>query len=249
MVSRDPARAVEARTEVARSATGARPIVLIADLASLADVGRLASQVRSHTPHLDVLVNNAGAAFRERQLSVDGIERTFATNHLAPFLLTTSVLDLLRASRGGRIINVTAGSHSGAIDLDNLQLEHGYRTLRAYNLSKTCNILFTYELARRLESTSITSNCFDPGPTTSNFGATTGGFIRVVQRILGILGVLRSAELSAQTGIWLGSRSEAATITGKYFARNGKPVKSKPITYDLEIANRLWAISEALCKG
>jgi NAD(P)-dependent dehydrogenase (short-subunit alcohol dehydrogenase family) len=247
MVSRDPERAAAAQREVARLATGAPPTVLLADLASQADVRRLAVDVRATAPHLNVLINDAGAAFRQRQLSVDGIEKTLATNHLGPFLLTTLLLDLVRDGPDGRIVNVTSGSHSGAIDFENLELERGYRTLQAYGLSKACNILFTYELARRLEGTGVTSNCFDPGPTESNFGATAGGFIGVVQRALGVFGVLRSAEASAKAGVYLGSSPEAAAITGKYFARNGKPARSKPVTYDREIAKRLWAVSEALC--
>jgi NAD(P)-dependent dehydrogenase (short-subunit alcohol dehydrogenase family) len=247
MVSRDPERAAAAQNEVARLATGAPPAVLLGDLASQADVRRLAMDVRGTAPHLDVLINNAGAAFRQRQLSVDGIEKTLATNHLGPFLLTTLLLHTLRDGQGGRIVSVTSGSHSGAIDFENLELERGYGTLRAYGLSKACNILFTYELARRLEGTGVTSNCFDPGPTESNFGAAAGGFIGVVQRALGIFGVLRSAEASARAGIYLGSSPEATAISGKYFARNGKPAESKPITYDREVAKRLWAVSEALC--
>jgi NAD(P)-dependent dehydrogenase (short-subunit alcohol dehydrogenase family) len=247
MVSRDPERAREAQRKVARVATGAQPTVLLADLASQADVRRLVADLRASTPHLDVLINNAGAAFRQRQLSIDGIERTLATNHVAPFLLTTLLLDRVRAAPEGRIVNVTSGSHIGAIDLDNLELERGYRTLRAYSLSKACNILFTYELARRLEGTRVTANCFDPGPTESNFGASAGGFLSVVQRALGLFRVLRSAQVSGRAGVHLASSPEAAGITGKYFARNGKPAKSKPVTYDREVAKRLWALSEALC--
>jgi NAD(P)-dependent dehydrogenase (short-subunit alcohol dehydrogenase family) len=247
MVSRNRERADGAQREVARVATGAPPLVLLADLASQAEVRRLAADVRASTPRLDILINNAGAAFGRRQLSVDGIERTLATNHLGPFLLTTLLLDLVRAAPAGRIINVASGSHSGAIDFENLELERGYRMLRAYGLSKACNILFTYELARRLEGMPVTSNCFDPGPTESSFGATAGGFISVVQRALGIFGVLRSAEASAKAGIYLGSSPEAASLTGQYFARNGKAAQSKPVTYDSEVAKRLWAVSEALC--
>jgi NAD(P)-dependent dehydrogenase (short-subunit alcohol dehydrogenase family) len=247
MVSRDPERAARAQREIAQAATGAPPVVHLADLASQADVRRLAAAVRASTPHLDVLVNNAGAAFRLRESSVDGIEKTLATNHVGPFLLTTLLLDHVRAAPGGRIVNVTSGSHSGAIDFDNLELEHGYGALRAYGLSKACNILFTYELARRLEGTRVTSNCFDPGPTESSFGAAAGGFIAKLQGILGFFGVLRSAEASARAGVYLGSSPEAAATTATYFARSGKPARSKPVTYDAGVAKRLWGITEALC--
>jgi NAD(P)-dependent dehydrogenase (short-subunit alcohol dehydrogenase family) len=246
MVSRDPERARAAEREIARVATGAPPTVLLADLSSQAEVRRLAADVRASAPHLDVLVNNAGAAFGERQLTVDGIEKTLATNHLAPFLLTTLLLDRVCAAPSGRIVTVTSGSHASSIEIDNLGLEHGYRMLRAYSLSKACNILFTYELARRLEGTRVTANCFDPGPTESSFGATAGGFIGVVMRVLHVLGILRSAERSARAGVYLASSPDAASIQGAYFARDGKPTKSKPVTYDRDVAKRLWSVSERL---
>jgi NAD(P)-dependent dehydrogenase (short-subunit alcohol dehydrogenase family) len=249
MVSRDPERARVAERAIACVATGAPPTVLLADLSSQAEVRRLAADVRASAPHLDVLVNNAGAAFGQRQLTVDGIEKTLATNHLAPFLLTTLLLDRVRAAPSGRIVTVTSGSHASSIELDNLELEHGYRMLRAYALSKACNILFTYELARRLEGTRVTANCFDPGPTESSFGATAGGVIGGVMRVLGALGVLRSAEGSARAGVYLASSPDAASTHGAYFARDGKPAKSKPVTYDREVAKGLWSMSERLSSG
>jgi NAD(P)-dependent dehydrogenase (short-subunit alcohol dehydrogenase family) len=248
-VSRDPERARAAHEQVAGVATGAPPTALRADLSSQAEVRRLALHVRAVTPRLDVLINNAGAAFRDRQLSVDGIERTLATNHLAPFLLTNLLLDLVRASPAGRIVNVTSSSHSRAIDFGNLQLERGYGVMRAYALSKTCNVLFTYELAHRLEGTPITSNCFDPGPTETSFGHTAGGFIGAMMRVLGFVGVLRSAEVAGRTGVYLASSPAAANVTGSYFLHDGRQRKSKPVTYDREAAAHLWTASEALCNG
>jgi NAD(P)-dependent dehydrogenase (short-subunit alcohol dehydrogenase family) len=249
MVSRDPARARAARDEVASVATGELPRVLLADLASQAEVRRLAAEVRAATPKLDVLINNAGAAFRERQLTADGIERTLATNHLAPFLLTTLLLDRVQAATAGRIVTVTASLHSRAIDFENLQLERGYGTLRAYALSKACNILFTYELARRLEGTRVTANCFCPGPTETGFGRTAGGVMAVLQWVVGVLGILHSAEVGGRTGVYLASAPGAERITGAYFAHTGKPAKSRPVTYDQDVARRLWSASEALCSG
>lgn len=247
MVSRDPERARAAQARVAEAATWARPVILLANLSSQADVRRVAREVRAATPHLDVLVNNAGAAFRARQLSVDGIEKTLATNHLAPFLLTTLLLDRVRAAPAGRIVNVTAGLHSRAIDFENLQLEHSYGPLRAYAQSKACNILFTYELARRLEGTGVTVNCFDPGPTETSFGRTAGGAMHLLQRTVGMLGILHSAEVGARTGLYLASSPDAAAMTGKYYGHSGKPRRSRPVTYDQGIAMRLWESSEALC--
>ena len=247
MVSRDPERARAAHAEVAKVATRSPPTVLLADLSSRAEVRRLAAGVRATAPHLDVLVNNAGAAFRERQLSVDGVEKTFATNHLAPFLLTTLLLDRVLAAPEGRIVNVTAGLQSRTIDFDNLQLEHGYGPLRAYALSKACNVLFTYELARRLQGTGVTANCFDPGPTETRFGRTAGGAMEILQRVVGFVGILHSAEVGARTGVHLASSPAVAGMTGMYFGHKGKPVRSRPVTYDRDVARRLWSASEALC--
>jgi NAD(P)-dependent dehydrogenase (short-subunit alcohol dehydrogenase family) len=249
MVSRDPERARAAQEEVAKVATGAPPRVLLADLSSQVEVRRLAAEVRAATPKLDVLINNAGAAFRERQLSVDGIERTLATNHLAPFLLTTLLLDLVRAAPAGRIVTVTASLHSRAIDFDNLQLERGYGTIKAYALSKACNILFTYELARRLEGTGVVANCFCPGPTETSFGTTAGGVMALLQSVVGFLGILHTAEVGGRTGVYLASSPEAAKITGAYFVHTGKRAKSRPVTHDHGVAKRLWSESEALCGG
>jgi NAD(P)-dependent dehydrogenase (short-subunit alcohol dehydrogenase family) len=220
---------------------------LLADLSSQTEVRRLAVEVREASPHLDVLVNNAGAAFRERQLSADGLEKTLATNHLAPFLLTTLLLDHLRGAPAGRIVNVTAGLQSRAIDFGNLQLERGYGPLRAYALSKACNVLFTYELARRLEGTDLTANCFDPGPTETRFGHTAGGAMKMLQRVVGFLGILHPAEVGARTGVYLASSPAAAAITGTYFDHKGKPAKSRSVTYDRDVARRLWSASEAMC--
>jgi NAD(P)-dependent dehydrogenase (short-subunit alcohol dehydrogenase family) len=247
MVSRDPERARRARDEVVKAATGKPPTTLLADLSSQADVRRLAGLVESSTGRLDVLINNAGAAFRHRQLSVDGIERTLATNHLGSFLLTNLLLGLLRAARASRIVNVTARMHTNGIDFDNLQLEHRYGALRAYALSKACNILFTYELARRLSGSSIQSNCFCPGPTETNFARTAGGSIRVLESVARLIGVLRPVEEGARTGVYLASSPEVANVTGRYF-RNGKPARSKPGTYDESTAARLWEVSDGLCR-
>jgi NAD(P)-dependent dehydrogenase (short-subunit alcohol dehydrogenase family) len=212
-------------------------------------VRRLAAEVRTATPKLDVLINNAGAAFRERRLSVDGIERTLATNHLAPFLLTTLLLDLVRAAPAGRIVTVTASLHSRAIDFDDLQLERGYGALKAYALSKACNILFTHELARRLEGTGVVANCFCPGPTDTSFGRTAGGVMAVLQSVVGFLGILHPVEVGGRTGVYLASSPDAATITGAYFVHTGRRAKSRSVTRDRAVAERLWTASEALCNG
>src|SRR5579859_1049749 len=170
MVCRDPGRGSAARNAVAQVATGPEPTLLLADLSSQAAVYALSDEVHARFARIDVLLNNAGAIFARRELTADGIEKTFAVNHLAPFLLTNLLLDLVRASPAGRIVTVASESHSGRLDFDNLQGERRYSFLAAYNRSKLGNILFTYELARRLAGTGVTANCLSPGPTMTRFG-------------------------------------------------------------------------------
>jgi NAD(P)-dependent dehydrogenase (short-subunit alcohol dehydrogenase family) len=133
-------------------------------------VRALADNLCARCDHLDVLVNNAAAVFRRREMTVDGIEKTLATNHLGPFLLTNLLVDRVRSAPAGRIVNVASESHASAIDWDNLEGERGYNFFRAYLLSKACNLLFTYELARRLAATAVTVNAVSPGPTMTSFG-------------------------------------------------------------------------------
>lgn len=176
MVSRDATRGKAARDRVAAVATGKEPTFFPADLSSLDSVRDLAGSLHDRFDSLDVLVNNAGTASGRRVLTVDGFEGTFAVNHLAPFLLTELVLDLLKAAPAARVVNTVSETHSGRLDFDNLQGERHYGFFSAYARSKTTGILFTYELARRLEGTGITSNCFTPGPTASDFGRGLGGW-------------------------------------------------------------------------
>jgi retinol dehydrogenase-14 len=170
LAGRNPDRGEAARATVAAVATGPEPILFLADLESQDEIRRLAGEIRTAVPVLDVLVNNAGGIFANRELTVDGIERTFALNHLAPFVLTNEVLDLITAAPQGRVITVTSEMHSGRIDFANLQGERSYNFLRMYMATKTANILFAFELARRLAGTSATSNAVSPGPARTRFG-------------------------------------------------------------------------------
>jgi NAD(P)-dependent dehydrogenase (short-subunit alcohol dehydrogenase family)/cytochrome b561 len=159
MVCRDAERAETARKEVAAVATGREPAVFLADLLAQREIRNVAAAINESYPRIDVLINNAGAVFARRELTVDGIEKTFAINHLAPFLLTSLLLDNIRAADAGRIITVTSGTYSSSLDFDNLQSEKGHRFLPAYFRTKLENILFTYELSRRLAGTGVTANC------------------------------------------------------------------------------------------
>ena len=241
LVSRDPGRGAAARDEVAGIATGPDPIFLPADLSSQDSIRGLAAVLHERFSSIDVLINNAGTASGTRELTVDGLEKTFATNHLGPFLLTELVRDLL--GPGGRVVNTVSETHSGKLDFENLQGELHYSFFSAYARSKAAEILFTYELARRLKGTGITANCFTPGPTASGFGRGTRGFIRVMSTLVNVIG--RRPEVSARTAVYLATSPEMEGMSGQYF-HHDRPARSKPVTYDVHIAARLWAVSEAL---
>ena len=222
------------------------PRLFIADLSSQASIRELAASLHQQLPRIDVLINNVGAAFAKKEYTVDGIEKTFAINHLAPFLLTNLTLDLIRQASEGRIVNLTAGILPillGPKFLENLQGERTYRQFPAYMLSKVGNVLFTYELARRLDGTGITVNCVHPGPVATQFTQKAGGILSVMSRVL--RPIMKSPEVGARTPIYLAMAPEVAGITGGYFV-NCKQKRTAAITYDQAIAKKHWEISERL---
>ena len=215
---------------------------LLADLSSQQEVRRLASDFKRKYPQLHVLLNNAGGTFTTRQLSVDGIEMTFALNHLAYFLLTNLLLDTLKASAPARIINVSSDAHSGGkIDFDNLQGERSYSSFGPYGNSKLANILFTTELARRLEGTGVTVNALHPGFTSTGFGKNNPGFLMKIMGAVVPL-IARSPEKGAETSIYLASSPEVQSITGKYFV-DCKVTQPAPQAADSAVARKLWDVS------
>ena len=218
---------------------------LLADLSSQCDVHRLADQVKEQIPRLDVLLNNAGAIFLSSRRSVDGIEMTFALNHLGHFLLTTLLLDLLKDSAPARIVNVSSSSHAspGKLRLEDLPKPGSNRGYRAYGRSKLCNILFTYELARQLEGSGVAVNALHPGLVRTNIARNNGLLGRVVNFFIGARGV--DAVKGAETLIYLATSPEAEGITGKFFV-NCRAVPSSPLSYDTELAYGLWELSERL---
>ncbi len=249
LVCRDTARGGAAQKELAKVSAGPAPTLLLADLSSQSAIRAVSAEIRARFSRVDVLINNAGAAFPKRGLTVDGIEKTFAVNHLAPFLLTHLLLDLLRAAPAARIIGVTSDLHSGTIDFDDLQSERRYSWLRAYALSKLGNILFTKELARRVAGTALTANCLEPGPAVTRFGRGAGGTLGIVARMMQLAAFLRiaaSTEEGARTPVYLASSPEAARVSGRYF-RKCREVAPKPIADDVAVAARLWEISERMC--
>jgi len=240
MLCRDAGRGAQALAEVSRVATGAPPQLLLADLSSQADVRRVAGQVPAH---LDVLVNNAGAIFQTRELSVDGVEMTFATNHLGPFLLTNLLLDRLSAA-GSRIINVTAHAPRAEFDFDNVQGERRYGLFSAYFRSKIANLIFTCDLARRLEGAGVTVNAVTPGPTSTQFGRNITGPLALLIQFMKRW-VFPPADKAARTMIDLASSPDVAGVSGRFFFR-GKAGDMPPVACDPQVGMRLWRLCAEL---
>ncbi len=243
IVARNPEKGARVAQEIKILTGNPNVDLLIADLSKLADVRQLATQFRQKYAHLHVLVNDAGGVNMRRQETVDGNELTFGVNHLAGFLLTNLLLDRLKASAPARIINVSSAAHLRArLDLDDLQGRRTFSGFRAYGASKLANLYFTYELARRIEGTGVTVNALHPGFVRSNFGRNNPGGI-LVRVLSGIMGI--SIEKGSRTSIYLATSPEVEGVTGKYFVKC-KPVSSSKVSYDREIARRLWEISEQL---
>ena len=241
LVGRDPEKARQTASEIAEK-TGNRDVsMLLTDLSSLEEVRRLSEQVIKTIPKLHVLVNNAGGIFMKRQITTDGYEMTFALNHLSPFHLTNLLLDLLKKSAPSRIVTVASMGHFMAhIDFNDLMGEKRYRWMRAYNRSKLANVLFTYELARRLKGTGVTANCLHPGPVASNFGKGQGWFGLLMK--IGAPFILPPKQ-GAKNSIFVASSPEVEGISGKYFYKL-RVSRSSRESYDEEVATRLWKISE-----
>jgi NAD(P)-dependent dehydrogenase (short-subunit alcohol dehydrogenase family) len=220
---------------------------LVADLSSQREVHQLAQDFTARHHRLDVLLNNAGAFFQPRRDSVDGIEMTFALNHLGYFLLTKLLLDVLKASAPSRIVNVSSAAHRRAkLNFDDLQGKNRYFAFRAYSASKLANLLFTYELARRLQGTGVTVNALHPGLVASRFAANSGLSGHVLRGLIWCFGI--SPEAGARTLVYLASSPEVEGVTGKYFYKE-KPVDSSPSSHDEPDARRLWEISESMIAG
>jgi NAD(P)-dependent dehydrogenase (short-subunit alcohol dehydrogenase family) len=228
--------------EEIRAASGNNTVdSLLADLSSPQEVQWLADKFKRKYSHLHVLINNAGGFFMRRQLRGDGLEMTFALNHLASFLLTNLLLDTIKASAPARIINVSSNAHaSGKIEFDNLQGEREYGP-RAYDNSKLANILFTMELARRLEGTGVTVNALHPGFVATGFAKNNGKLIAALVSIITPL-VARSPAKGAETSIYLASSPRVEGITGKYF-HNSNVISPATQATDMVVARKLWDVS------
>lgn len=244
LVGRDPARCASARDRV-RAETGSDLVeFLIADLSNGTDVRRLAEEYRAIADRLDVLVNNAGAMFLSREEAVDGLEMTFALNHMAYFRLTTQLLDLLKASAPSRIVNVASESYRGMkLNFEDLQSRRRYHGYVAYGRSKLANLYFTFELARRLRDTGVTANALHPGFVRTSFFEGNGVLGWLTRRVASIAAI--SPEDGAKTPLHLAVAPELTDTTGEYFIKS-KSVRPSASARDEQAAHRLWLESESL---
>jgi len=244
LIARDKSRGEATLARLRKRATGLAHTVHYADLARIPEMKRVAAQIAESEPRIDVLINNAGAMFGSRQLTGDGLEYTFALNHMAYFVVTEGLRERLQASAPARVINTSSGAHRGArLDFDDLQLVKDFSAMKAYSLSKLCNIPFTRELARRLHGTGVTANCLHPGFVATRFGDQSGGLI---SRFIGLAKLFAiSPEKGAETLVYLASSPDVAETTGAYFYKC-RPITPSQAALDDRAAMLLWERSEAL---
>lgn len=241
LVARNREKAEATRRWIMMAADNAEVEPIIADLSSLAQVRSVAEQVISRGA-LNVLVNNVGAIFQRRGETEEGIEMTFALNHLAPFLLTNLLRDALRRGAPSRVVTVSSAAHLRTdMNFDDLEGRVRYRAWTAYGQSKLANLLFTYELARRLGGSGITANALHPGFVASDFASNNGAFMRLMMSMAKRLGAV-SVEQGARTSIYLASAEEVQGVTGKYFVKC-REAESSPASRDRQSMRRLWEVS------
>ncbi len=245
ITGRDRARAERAAAAIALESGNSAVEVFVADMSSQTEVRRLAGEVLSTYPRLDVLLNNVGGFWAHRHVTADGLEHTFALNHLAPFLLTSLLLQRLMATAPARVVTVSSGAQAqGKIDFDDLMGERKYSGQRAYSQSKLANVMFTYELAKRLGGTGVTATVLHPGVTRTAFG--TEDSARAMAPIIAVLRpFMRNPERGADTAVYLASSPAAEGVTGRYFA-NRKATKTHKSSYDTANTGRLWRVSADL---
>ena len=245
IVGRDRTRAERAAEEIRRAADREAVDVFVADMSSQAEVRRLAEEVLAAYPRLDVLVNNVGGYWAHRHTTDDGLEHTFALNHLAPFLLTNLLLQRLTTSGPSRVVTVSSGAQAmGRIDFDDLQGVARYSGQRAYNQSKLANVLFTYELARRVEGTGVSANVLHPGVVATAFGQEDSGrWMRLMLPV--VRPFMKTPEQGAATSVHLASSPEVEGVSGRYFA-GSRPKRSSRRSYDRDVALQLWDVSAQL---
>jgi retinol dehydrogenase 14 len=245
ITGRERPRAEAAAASIARESGNAAVDVFVADMSSQAEVRRLAGEILAAYPRLDVLINNVGGFWAHRHVTADGLEHTFALNHLAPFLLTDLLLERLVVSAPARIVTVSSGAQSmGRIDFDDLMGERSFSGQRAYNQSKLANVMFTYELSRRLQGTGVTATVLHPGVTSTGFGGEDmtrgwGPLIAVLRPFM------RSPRRGAETSVYLASSPDTESVSGRYFADRTARDSNKS-SYDRSTTARLWRLSAEL---
>jgi NAD(P)-dependent dehydrogenase (short-subunit alcohol dehydrogenase family) len=244
MVARNQTRGERARSQVAEVATGKPPVLMLADLSVQAEVRGVAQEVRDRYERIDILINNAGNAFNNREQSTDGIELTWATNTLAPFLLTHLLLPVLFAAPAGRVVNLTTEVYSRKLDLDNLQGERNYSWMGAYRVSKLGVVFFTTELARRIEGSGVTVVVVSPGPSKTNFGGGgPSGLMGAVFSVLKHTPLLKPPDEAAEGVVWAATAPQLAATPGAFYMRH-KRQKLKGAATDPALAAKVWAMSE-----
>jgi NAD(P)-dependent dehydrogenase (short-subunit alcohol dehydrogenase family) len=243
-IARDQARGEAAVARLAAIAPGAKHTVHYGDLSLISEMKRLAAAISAAEPAIDVLMNNAGAIFANRHVTADGLERTFALNHMAYFVLTAGLRQRLLATPGARIVNTASDAHRrGHIVFEDLQSAKRYRPFRVYGTTKLCNIAFTHELARKLEGTRVIANALHPGFVATRFGDQAGGFYAWGVRVAKLFAI--TPEEGAETMVYLASSPDAARTSGGYFEKSRPSLPSREAQSD-EVAQRLWTESERL---
>jgi NAD(P)-dependent dehydrogenase (short-subunit alcohol dehydrogenase family) len=244
VVGRDATRAREAAEYVKAAVPGAQVDIFLADLSLMADVRKLADEVKAIYSELHVLLNNAGAIFTDRKTTSEGLEQTFALNHMSYFLLTNLLLELLQKSAPARVVSVSSDAHQlNSFNLADLQSEKSYGGMKAYGASKLENILFTRELARRLEGTGVTANCLHPGVIASGFGKNNGGLFGALLKVGNLF--MTTPEKGARTSVYVATSEEGGKVSGAYF-NNSKQAKTAKVAQDAAVAKQLWDESAKL---
>jgi NAD(P)-dependent dehydrogenase (short-subunit alcohol dehydrogenase family) len=247
MICRNRAKGEAAQAEIKAMSGNGQVDLIVADLSRLSEVRRVAGEFKQKYSQLHVLINNAGTINGERKATPDGLEDTFATNYLAPFLLTELLLDVLKASAPARIVNVSSSGHArGRIDFADLQGTQRYSFMKAYTQSKLAQIYFTYELADQLKGTGVTVNALHPGLVASNFNRGTRGIAHLIGEVFYFFGGI-SSEKGAQTTLYLATSGEVEGVSGKYFS-DRKETTSSRLSYDVGVRQRLWNISQELIR-
>lgn len=248
LVSRTKEKLENTKQEIIKESDNKNVSYFVADLSLIADIRRVAEEIKAAHPTIDILINNAGAMFSERQETKEGIELTFATNHINYFLLTNLLLDNIKASPEGRVISVSSEAQKmiRSINWDDLEFEKKFKGLKAYSQSKLFNAMFTYKLAKDLQNTNVTANCMHPGGVNTGFGKNTKGFMRFFVGL--IFPLMRSPEKGAETLIWLATSDDVKGVSGKYFY-DKKEIKSADWAYKKDNLDKLWNKTDSIIKS